>query len=361
VTPYLSRLRPADRGPRLHPRPRSSLEPAPVLPIDRPPIARPSPGVPPAPDVAGVEVELEQATAYPHPAGSALAATTAGEPEPQPVRAAAPGLDPRDEEHPPGRAATTAEAPMQRPGSAGVPPRNSEQAEPQSSHENFSPTLGEGAAGGKHAPTPPGAMSHPVPKRSGLLNPPPDSGDTASPRAEPAPAQQAAVQAPPPASRQVLPPALQQVPLPAPVHGPPPAPHRHVDRSSPQAQAAQLLARAPAETEPLAESKPQPEAELPADRVVAMARWLRHADADSARPEGTNMASAGPALAPPPVRVSPQPAVHTEVTVTIGRIEVKAPAADPVPGQSQSSGPRRRPASLDDYLAARVRARGRAR
>ena len=34
VTPYLSRLRPAESGPRLHPRPRSRFEPAPTLPID---------------------------------------------------------------------------------------------------------------------------------------------------------------------------------------------------------------------------------------------------------------------------------------------------------------------------------------
>ena len=95
-----------------------------------------------------------------------------------------------------------------------------------------------------------------------------------------------------------------------------------------------------------------------------MARWLGDADA-AARAAATTGMPIGPPPALTPVdRVPGWPgpaAMHTDVTVTIGRIEVKAPVADPAPARPQSSGPRRRVPSLSDYLESRTRARGRPR
>jgi hypothetical protein len=100
-------------------------------------------------------------------------------------------------------------------------------------------------------------------------------------------------------------------------------------------------------------------ADGPADRVQAMARRLRDADAAAARP-----GAASPSIGPHPALSGrawnwPGPTVDTEVTVTIGRIEVKAPAAAPVPARPQPGGPRRQVPSLGDYLESRTRARGR--
>ena len=94
VTPYLSRLRPAEPGPRLRPRPRSRFEPAPALPIDGPAIGSLGLSLPPASDAeaAGAEIELEPDTPYPHLAGPAVAATPGDQGLP-PVRTAAPGPD----------------------------------------------------------------------------------------------------------------------------------------------------------------------------------------------------------------------------------------------------------------------------
>jgi hypothetical protein len=96
------------------------------------------------------------------------------------------------------------------------------------------------------------------------------------------------------------------------------------------------------------------------DRVQAMARWL--GDAGGA-------ATTGPAIGRQPTLAPvdwgpnwPSPAAgRTDVTVTIGRIEVKAPAPDPAPTRPQSSRPRQRVPSLSDYLESRTRARGRLR
>jgi hypothetical protein len=363
VKPYLWRLGPTGPGPGLRPRPRSRFEPAPKLPIDGPSVE--SRGVSWLPtseaESEGVEIETERDAPYPHSADSVVETPRLGVHGPASAQTAAHEPEPRDAQRLPPYSAKAAEPQQHRPAPTtsfvgdkrGSAPERDEEASVRS-------TTGEGAVRRPPAPPPPSAASHPAPSRTGLPNPAPDSGEFASPRAAPAPAQQVLVQAPPPASRQVLPSAPQQIPPPEPELGSIPAPHRRADRPSPQEPAAQLLARAPAQPEPRADSKPQHEDEVPADRVEAMARWLRHADADSARPEATKMASTGPALAPPPPPAS-QPAVHTNVSVTIGRIEVKAPAADPVPAQPRSSGPRRQPPSLAEYLEVRTRARGRAR
>ena len=100
---------------------------------------------------------------------------------------------------------------------------------------------------------------------------------------------------------------------------PPPAPHRQLDSASHPADA-------------------------PADRVRAMATWLHDLEAETATKPSAGPRSTG---------------MGAEVTVTIGRIEVKAPAANPAPARPQPSGARRRVPSLADYLESRTRARGR--
>ena len=83
-----------------------------------------------------------------------------------------------------------------------------------------------------------------------------------------------------------------------------------------------------------------------------MARRLRDADPAAVHPPAVPSqgplggARQGPASAP-------------EVTVTIGRIEVKAPAAAAAPAPPRPGGSRRRVPSLDDYLESRTRGRGR--
>ena len=94
VTPYLSRLRPAESAPRLRPRPRSRFEPAPAFPIDGP--AGASLGLsPPSPQAepAEVEAESEPDPTDQHPAGLRIAAVTVGDQEFPLVRAqdSAPG------------------------------------------------------------------------------------------------------------------------------------------------------------------------------------------------------------------------------------------------------------------------------
>ena len=129
--------------------------------------------------------------------------------------------------------------------------------------------------------------------------------------------------------------------------------------------AAQVPTGRPDDAEPPTRRLREPAIGAPADRVQAMARWLRDADTSPVRAEAMTSSPASPADAGatgPRPGPSPAPpgsaAAHTEVTVTIGRIEVKAPAADPAPTRPRPSGQRRAP-SLDDYLESRTRARGR--
>ena len=59
VKPYLSRLRPAETGPRLHPRPRSRFEPARRFPIDGPAIGSLGLSLPPESEAGAVGAEME--------------------------------------------------------------------------------------------------------------------------------------------------------------------------------------------------------------------------------------------------------------------------------------------------------------
>ena len=364
VTPYLSRLRPAEAGPLLRPRPRSRFEPAPVLPIDGLAIGSLGLSLPAAGDAEGadVETELDRDPPPPHPASPAAAAATPGDQGPPAARTAVPEQAAPDEERAPALAARAARSPRREPpptippagdikpdqnlpsphlagpavaaatpGDQGPPPARTavpEQAPqpgpapaaayasergyqtPASAEADFRPTPAE-AAGREHAPAPWSTIRRiaPQPRHAPPGQAPVLSAGPGRSGAEPTP------------------------PEAAPAESPPPVPHRQVDQASRSADA---------------------------DRVQAMARWLSNEDAAAARAEPTTRPSMG-ANAEPPGRAWDWrgPAADTEVTVTIGRIEVKAPAADPAPARSQPSGPRRRVPSLSDYLESRTRARGR--
>jgi hypothetical protein len=354
VTPYLSRLRPAESGPRLRPRPRSRFEPAPALPIDGPAIAIPGLSLPAPldPGPAGAEIEFERAAPHPSLAGSAVLAAAPGEQEVLPARAAAPGPAPRDAEGEPPRTRRAA-VPPHGPSPDITPSGQSPRPVPVSSEEDVRPPPAEGAGRGEHTQAPWSIRPRSAPQpQSAPPDQAPVSGDRAGrdgrPGAQPAPA----------------------VSLPAPER-PLPAPRRHLDRTGQEAQALQkpagrpgdaaLPGQRPDDAVVRAMRRPEPPGDAPAERVQAMAGRLREADAAAARTGAAARPPAGPQLAPaPPARVPGRPGqaeVHTEITVTIGRIEVKTPAAVPMSGRPQSSGSRRRPPSLDDYLEARTRAR----
>jgi DNA polymerase III subunit gamma/tau len=351
VKPYLSRLSPAESGPRLRPRPRSRFEPAPRLPIDGPLIAG---GPAWAAEAAGPQIDLEPDGPYPYPAGPAAAP---GGQAPPPPRAAAPPPGQQDAERALMRAAgADGPPPGRRPRPAAAPAGETPRPAPEGSEAGFRAAPGEDPGRRERAPAPWNASrrSAPQPPRT----PPghePVAGDLASPdgRAGAPPAR------PEPAPAQRLPaPPEHHVPAPRPRQAP--VPRRHPDQTSLPAHPPQIRPSEPDYAELPAVPRPAPWADAPADRVQAMARWLRDADAAAGRAEAAAGLSPGPRLAPAPPGHGPgRPAVHTEVSVTIERIEIKAPAADPAPARPPSSGPRRRAPSLEDYLESRTRARGR--
>jgi len=368
VKPYLSRFRPAGSGPGLRPRPRSRFEPAPASPVDGPGITGPGLSLPPALDEAGdVAAELGPDPPHPHLAGPAAAHS---EWELPPAQAAVPEPAPPGGEPTPAPAAATASpprpshAPATRPAPGGQRPRPARNAPPEPAPPGGEPTPAPAAATASpprpsHAPAtrPAPGGQRPRPARNAPPEPAPPGG-------EPTPAPAAATASPPrpshapatggsgqqaagnvadfPAARTGTggqaspgsrPGAVAPAPEPAPPE-PPPAAHRHVGR-------------------------PGQPADGLADRVQAMARWLRDADA-AAHAQATARPPAGPQPAGPGrVLAWPGPAVHPDVTVTIGRIEVKAPAPDPPPAPPRLGETRRRVPSLDDYLESRTRVRGR--
>jgi hypothetical protein len=370
VKPYLSRLRPAETGPGLRPRARSRFEPAPTLPIDGPSIASLGLSLPPA-GAADVGIELDQDPPSPHPAGPVVAAATPGDrglPSARiagPERAAADERAAPDEERAPRHAVRAARPPRREPAPTAPPAADIKPHQDLSSPQLADPAMAA-AAGGQgllprgtavperapHPPRPsPAPASGPVSGR-GRRTPTGDEGDVRPALAEAAGREHA--RAPWSATRRA---ALQ------PRQAPPEQPF--VLRTSPERPGAQPTPPAAA----LAEHPPRApyrqvdpmgrSADGPAGRVQAMARWLRDADA-AARPEAASP-SIGPRAAPPGrARDWPGPAVATEVTVTIGRIEVKAPAAASAPARPQpGGGPRQRVPSLGDYLESRTRVRGR--
>jgi hypothetical protein len=360
VAPYLSRLRPAESG--LRPRPRSRFEPALTLPIDGLAIdglAGAGPGLsspPPDAGLSGAEAELGPDPAGRPPAGPATAVgdrqlppAWAGESTP------GPGLGPRST--PAARPAPREDddPAYQRPaGPAGtavlLPPAA------------FPPAAFPGAF-------PPGPPRH----RLGPLDPAGARPGGIGTGPEPAGGREDSGPARPAAGRRLTAPPPATTPDPAPEPGPA-VQDRALARSAwrpggpPASPAPPPPVPSPAGQAPREARYTDQLAGAAAERVQAIARQL--GDADTAlRREGPAAPPPGPRQALPrqalprqalPGRAPGQPAPPPpDVTVTIGRIEVKMPAAEPAPARREPSGAGRRVPSLEDYLASRARARGR--
>jgi hypothetical protein len=337
VTPYLSRLRSAESGPRLRPRPRSRFEPAPTLPVDGPAVASLGLSMPPEMEAEAADEPADRTWAAPDPSPPALPApappkTVWGEPGRPSDPAAAAETATRDGGRLPVPALRTARPPLASPPAASGPaPRgesrrpaaagNGEEAVPQA-------VYGQASAPGP-APAPWSMTRRTLPDRPSFSADPIRAGREQE--AEPSPPQPS-LPARPPASRRL-------------------------DQAG---RAAHTPESGPDDPRP-AVRRPEPPADVPAARVTAAAAWLRDADSVAARDEAARPTTASrPGPAPPYARRDrPGPAAPAQITVTIERIEVRAPAADPAPARPQSSGPGRRTPSLDDYLATRTRARGR--
>jgi hypothetical protein len=356
VKPYLSRLRPAENGPRLRPRARSQFEPARTFPVDGPSAG--ILGLSPAPaidaETADLVIELDE--------DQALPAAAPGDRELTPVRAALPedAAPERGPALPSSPAAGLENAAIA--GARELPSAWTPVPERAALPERAAPDLARAPADAANAPPVAGLANTAMagarvlpPARTARPGPPPapapamavtehghqvpraDAGDFRPPRA--ATVGREHDQAPRGATR--------RAPLDQPVHGT--SRERAATPSTPtEAAPAQHPPRVPDRpTNPM--SRP---AEDPADRVQAMARWLRDADPSVARPS-----SGSPRGPLGGTRHGPGSTADAEVTVTIGRIEVRAPAAAPAPARPQPGGPRQRVPSLDDYLASRTRGR----
>ncbi|BDB45518.1 MULTISPECIES: hypothetical protein [Mycobacterium] len=321
VMPYISRLRPTTG---LRPRPRSRFEPPPALPIDGPASNGHALLGPPAPDIEPVTPETEFEPEQWSPAESdPAAAEPVAEPMVAPTNPAVegsalvrpPAHEPDPNHHLVAPSAKTLEPPPRRPA----------------------------AAPGASAAEPVAVANQPVRAPVAAVRPPatapPHANAAAPPDAKPAQVTEPAPSngSPPP----IEPPRQSR---PAEAHRPAPTPQPYP--GPPEA--------APTETGP----------EGPSDNVPALARWqgdLRVDLATTEPPQHQRPVHASLPAPPPAVPPSGHHPAHTDVSVTIGRIEVRAPAADAAPTPRQPAGPRRRPPTLDDYLASRTRARGRAR
>jgi len=330
VTPYLSRLRPVESGPLLRQRARSRFEPAPALPIDGRSIGSLGLSSPPesAAEAADVEIELDQDPPYPHLAGPAVAAAAPGDRGLPPARTAAPQSAAQDEERAPARAARSTTPPLRKPAPAGESHRQAA----ASAEGDFRPTPVQ-AADREHAAAPWSATRRSAPRPR---HAPPDQAPVLSGQA----------------SRGGRPGAEPTPPETAPPERPLPAPHHYVGGTSHSADA-------------------------PADRVQAMARWLRDADDAAGPPRWRFSPPADRAgLAEPAAddrAIAPWPghpdvdrrkdarARPDEVTVTIGRIEVRVgppPApAGAAAGAAKDRSSRPQPSRLEDYLRARASGR----
>jgi hypothetical protein len=138
-----------------------------------------------------------------------------------------------------------------------------------------------------------------------------------------------------------------------------PPPRRHL-----QAEPAVVRAAAAALPPPPATAPSAPRIPAPADAVAALDRAPREGRPSPAHaprsPEPMWAKSPLPRPAVPPAGARQRvPAerveVPTELTVTIGRVEVKVPPAALAQPQRAAAPPRRHTPSLDDYLSARAR------
>lgn len=337
VSPYLSRLRAVESAPSLRPRPRSRFEPAPALPIDGPGFAGRVPDPSPAWDTPVTDPEIGVGHEPPKRHPVAVLPAAPGRQKPQPVVPTVPPRSNQDGEVPaPAHAATSAEPPR-RSSPAAAAGDGRDAAPEKEPRQVVRPASDLGAALENHAPI-----------RSDA--PPPASRRHAAAEHSPHPGGQAVSGAQPPLPA----PAPQQDAPTEPPHSPP-TPHGTLDPAKRQAQQRQPAATPSAEVE-----QPHRPAAAPVDRVQAIARWLRDVGPAVPHLAAPTAPSIDPTVSPaPPGRAVSQPAMHTDVTVTIGRIEVKMPGPESPPAQPQPRRPRLRPPSLDDYLAARSRARGR--
>ena len=354
VTPYVSRLRPRTPG-AIRPRRRGLFEPPSLAPVDGPWASGLGDGRPS--DSASLEVELEV---------EAEAGTDIEVPSRQPAPSRSEGLSPSEParaEGVVGRLEPQPQTPLTATAS-GAPPATGERegrsqaavgGDGRGRNPGADPGVGH-AAGGTTTPSTAspsevdaalrpatGAPAH----RSQASRSRVRQGSAASPgrlagpdipesQVDPAhlgigraePSDQAAR-------------ALRQ-PLSSPsADGPPAAALEHSTGTAGAGTAGSLPSRKAGSLTTRAASLPQ----------IAEPMW---ADAPAAlRPAALRPAAAGPARGPTP-RAAPIE-VPTELTVTIGRVEVKLPAAaaaqtPPAP----RSRPRRRPPSLDEYLRARA-------
>jgi hypothetical protein len=321
VTPYLSRLRPAGDPALLRPRPRSRFEPAPTLPIDGLTV--------PAPTVRGLEIAVDREA-------------------PQPAER----LDAR------------------RPGASGEGLSQPAQAggEPASV-----PGYGDGArAAGDRAPT----DHHRATGVGAPSDHQPAAPAPASSRQSPAAGSAAAAAAARPGVRTATRPGAERAEFRSPPLGEP-LPSRAAGRSNrgPIAHGRPLAPTAPAQQVPSVPSRPQATGSAPpTDAAAPQAATAADPPAAIAQPAAT---TGVPRVMAQPLRVQPpappRPAAPrarraplapgadqahtTELSVTIGRIEVRASPAPEPQRQSAARGPRRQPPSLEQYLAARATGR----
>ena len=143
----------------------------------------------------------------------------------------------------------------------------------------------------------------------------------------------------------------------------PPAPPRPPPPATARPRWAERPRRATAEPDAPTRTRPTPRGSArlypPADRIQAIARWLRDADTATAprRPGRTSgrpaSGAGGPAPGPARCRGVPGPDRHDRAD----RGQDARPGARP--GRREPGGPGRRVPSLEDYLASRTRARER--
>jgi hypothetical protein len=357
VTPYLSRLNGSAPGSGLRPRARSRFEPPREMPIDGAAFAPVTPAIrelneaaemAPAETVPTITGPSQDVTAGSDPAAG-TEVRTAGDSATAARPGSPPPGSPRPGPPPPG------------PPPPGPPPRGPHPPHPPASAHaraasvTAAPAVPEPA--GTSSPPAPPAQPAELPRPGGSDQPAPapsltprqgDDHPGRQPRsipptpvairtedAQPGRSSSAPATAAAPRPAHTVPPEPVIAPTDRPAAGRPPA----TAGAPAPAAAAATTATTGTQPQPPAPSRPPvpspqppqpPQPPLPSRAVSLRPRGRRHALAA----EDT---TAGP----------------TEITVTIGRVEVRAPGTAPAPSPRGQREPRRRPPTLDDYLRAR--------
>jgi hypothetical protein len=344
VTPYLSRLQRAPTAPgALRPRQRARFEPPAPAPID---------GFtalfgPPPPSELGTSAEAAA------PARTAPDDGPAQEPSPP---AGAPPASPGKSSAAVDDLAAARTDPAVTPTVPAARPPGPATGETSDRHELA------GGADGPARSAAPRPQSRPQPPPSTQVRP--HGVDPTGASQGPLSPKPAGDRSNPSAPQADLSPAQTRVDHPVRV-GHPASPSGSSSRPVPAVPASRLRRAPTAPTSAQAVTEPSPSAALSRDHplaspapgpapIAATAALAPPLPASAERAIGTRVPAPRPVPLPAPRAAEPR----TEVTVTIGRIEVRAPAAEAAPAPPGRSGPRRRPPSLDDYL--RARARGRA-